>query len=56
MRLLIMLFLMGCASDPTYNAPCFGLTGEQRDDCILREREDRRGGINRTFIMGRPDR
>jgi hypothetical protein len=60
MKYLILLLLLGCSTVPVEDQkprfPCAELIGEERDDCILRERENRRRVEERSFIMGRPSR
>jgi uncharacterized protein YcfL len=48
--LLIVLFLVGCSTTPHVPDVCSQLIGEERDNCVLREREERR--MERIFMMG----
>ena len=54
MKYLLMLLLLGCSTTPHVPNRCAELIGEERDDCILREREERRR--ERVFMMGRDHR
>lgn len=40
--LLMVLLFVGCSTNPEVrNIPCNNMQGEGRDDCILREKQER---------------